>query len=66
MSAGGIEPETELSQLLERASYQITTARGAGLGQIGELRAALKRAREALADAESLAADVDVRRRERE
>ena len=53
----------ELSDLLEEASFQITAARAAGLERVDDLRSAMKKAREVLADADGLAADVAVVRR---
>ena len=57
----------EMNELLEEVSYALTSARTSGLQRVDEMRSALKRAREAIVSAESLAADiVMVRRREEE
>ena len=56
----------ELDELLDRASYTLTSARTAGLDRTSELRAALKRLRGLVADADALAASVDAERREAE
>jgi hypothetical protein len=54
----------ELSDLLDKVSYELSSARAAGVGRPEELRAALKRARELVADADALAAAVGARRRD--
>lgn len=56
----------EMDDLLEEASYAITSARTASLSRADVMRAALKRARAAIASAESLAADVVIARKRRE
>lgn len=64
--AGTAGRASELAELLEEASFHITQARGAGLERTDELRAALRRARELLVDADALAADVAAARRTEE
>ena len=54
----------ELADLLDKVSYELSSARAAGVGRPEELRAALKRARELVADADALAAAVGARRRD--
>ena len=54
----------ELAELLDRVSYELSSARAFGLGRPDELRAALKKARELVADADSLAAAVGAAQRE--
>lgn len=54
----------EIEELLDAVSYEVTSARAAGLGRPEELRTALKRARELLADADSIASHVAVARNE--
>jgi hypothetical protein len=58
--------QEELGSLLDEVSFQITSARWAGLDRVEELRASLKRARDLIADADALAAGVAADRRERE
>ena len=58
------EQTQELSELLDRVSYELSSARAAGLGRPDQLRAALKKARELVADADALAAAVGAARRE--
>ena len=53
----------ELSDLLDKVSFELSSARAAGIGRPEELRAALKRARNLVADADALASAVDARRR---
>ena len=60
------ENEREMDHLLEEVSYALTAARTAGLDRGEEMRAALKRGREAILAAESLAADVVMMRRRKE
>jgi hypothetical protein len=54
----------ELDGLLDQASYVLTTARTAGLEDTERLRAALKRIRSLVGDADALAASVEAERRE--
>jgi hypothetical protein len=56
----------ELADLLDKVSYELSSARAAGVGRPDALRAALKRARELVADADALAAAVHVERESRE
>ena len=56
----------ELADLLDQVSFELSSARAAGIGRPGELRAALKRARNLVADADALASAVDARRRDAE
>jgi hypothetical protein len=57
------EQADELAELLDRVSFELSSARAAGIGRPEELRAALKRARNLVADADALASAVDARRR---
>ncbi len=56
------DKQNELESLLDSVSYEITAARSAGLAATSELRAALKRARSLVADAEALASSVEAER----
>jgi hypothetical protein len=48
----------ELEAILDEVSYQVTSARAAGLDRIDELRAALKRVRDLAVDADTIAGAV--------
>lgn len=50
------DPQRELERLLDDLAYELTGARTAGVDQPDELRAALRRARDLLAEADGLAA----------
>ncbi len=52
----------ELEGILDELAYELTGARTAGIGQPEELRRALRRARELLADADALAASIGAER----
>ena len=52
----------ELERILDDLAYELTGARTAGLDEPDELRAALRRARDLLAEADGLAAAVGARR----
>lgn len=54
----------EIDELLDAVSYEVTSARAAGLSRPEELRTALKRARDLLTDADSIASHVAVARNE--
>jgi hypothetical protein len=56
----------ELEDLLDRASYEMTSARAAGLGDIDALRSALRRLSKLVGDADALAQSVNAQRREEE
>ena len=58
------ENTAELEALLDRASYQLTSARAAGLTNIDDLREALKRVRALMQDADALASSVEATRRD--
>ena len=64
MAADTPNRNEELAALLDAVSYELSSARAAGLGQVDQLRAALKQARKLVADADALAAAVAVERRE--
>jgi hypothetical protein len=53
----------EFADLLDRVSFELSSARAAGIGRPDEVRAALKRARNLVADADALASEADARRR---
>ena len=53
----------EFADLLDRVSFELSSARAAGIGRPEELRAALKRARNLVADADALASAADAKRR---
>jgi hypothetical protein len=63
VAAGAPDRSEELHSLLEDVSFELSGARAAGLSDLVRLRAALKRARELIADADALAASVGVERR---
>jgi hypothetical protein len=52
----------ELEGILDEVSYALTSARTAGLDRTDELRAALRKARNLVADADALAVSVSVER----
>ena len=52
----------ELEEILDEVSYALTSARTAGLERIDDLRSALRRARNLVADADALAVSVSVER----
>ena len=54
----------EFADLLDRVSFELSSARAAGIGRPDEVRAALKRARNLVADADALASEADARRRD--
>ena len=54
----------ELEEILDRVSYEITSARASGLDKIEELRTAIKSAHGLLADADALAGSVASERSE--
>ncbi|HEV2757201.1 MAG TPA: hypothetical protein VG318_15655 [Actinomycetota bacterium] len=54
--------QRELERIFDDLAYELTGARTAGLAQPDELRAALRRARDLLADADGLAASVGAER----
>jgi len=54
----------ELAELLDKVSYELSSARAAGIGRPEALRVALKRARELVADADALAQAVGARRQD--
>jgi hypothetical protein len=58
------DPREELERILDDLAYQMTAARTAGMGDPEGLRAALKRARDLVAEADALAAMVVAKRRE--
>lgn len=53
----------ELDGLLDQASYLLTTARTAGLGEPEKLRTTLRRLRSVVGDADALASSVEAERR---
>jgi hypothetical protein len=57
------EKERELEAILDELAYALTAARAVGVGRPDELRAALRRARDLLADADALAASIGAERR---
>lgn len=63
MVSGAPDRSEELHALLEEVSFELSGARAAGLSDLVRLRAALKRARELIGDADALAASVGVERR---
>jgi hypothetical protein len=56
------DKQRELERIFDDLAYELTGARTAGLDQPDELRAALRRARDLLADADGLAAAVGAER----
>lgn len=54
----------ELGEILESLSYELTAARSAGLGRSDALRAALRRARQLVDEADALAAGVQAEDRD--
>lgn len=56
------DQQRELESLLDDLAYELTGARTAGTGQPEVLRAALRRARDLLADADALAASIGAER----
>jgi hypothetical protein len=56
------DPQRELERIFDDLSYELTGARTAGVDQPDELRAALRRARDLLADADGLAASIGAER----
>jgi hypothetical protein len=58
------ENTAELEALLDQASYQLTSARTAGLTNIDDLREALKKVRALMQDADALASSVEAARRD--
>ncbi|MGH2754091.1 MAG: hypothetical protein ACRDLB_06615 [Actinomycetota bacterium] len=56
----------ELADLLDKVSYELSSARAAGISRPEELRAALKKARELVSDADALAQAAGAQRREDE
>lgn len=54
----------ELARLLDEISYEVTAARSAGLGRVDDLRAALRRARDLVAQADALASSLLAARRD--
>jgi hypothetical protein len=58
------EPSEELERILDDLAYQMTAARTAGVQRPEELRAALRRARDLVAEADALAAMVAAKRKE--
>jgi hypothetical protein len=58
------ERAEELADILERVSFELSSARAAGIGRPEELRAALKKARVLISDADALASAVAASRRE--
>ena len=60
------DPAGELERLLDDVTYDITTARSAGLTDVDSLRGALKRAKQRIDAADALAGDVAVKRRRSE
>jgi hypothetical protein len=58
------ENTAELEALLDQASYQLTSARSAGLSNTEALRGALKKVRALMQDADALASSVEAARRD--
>ena len=56
------DQQRELESILENLAYELTGARTAGVEQPEILRAALRRARDLLADADALAAAIGAER----
>ena len=56
------DQQRELESILDDLAYELTGARTAGVGQPEILRAALRRARDLLADADGVAASIGARR----
>lgn len=56
----------ELEGILDEISYELTSARTAGLDRPDALRASLRRARDLVADADSLASTVAAAQRDEE
>jgi hypothetical protein len=56
------DQQRELESLLDALAYELTGARTAGTGQPEVLRAALRKARDLLADADALAASIGAER----
>lgn len=56
------EQQRELESILDGLAYELTGARTAGVEQPEILRAALRRARDLLADADGLAASIGAQR----
>lgn len=54
--------QSELERIFDDLAYELTGARTAGVDQPDELRAALRRARDLLADADGLAASIGAER----
>ena len=54
--------QRELERIFDDLAYELTGARTAGVDQPYELRAALRRARDLLADADGLAASIGAER----
>lgn len=54
--------QRELERIFDDLAYELTGARTAGIAQPDELRAALRRARDLLADADGLAAAIGAER----
>lgn len=52
----------ELERIFDELAYELTGARTAGIDRPDELRAALRRARDLLADADGLAAAIGAQR----
>ena len=48
------DPKNELDQILEELSYEVTGARSAGMDRPEDLRAALRKARALVSDADAL------------
>ncbi len=60
------DQQHELESILDDLAYELTGARTAGIEQPEVLRAALRRARDLLADADGLAASIGAQRRTNE
>ncbi|MDQ3914019.1 MAG: hypothetical protein M3323_01625 [Actinomycetota bacterium] len=56
------DQQRELERIFDALSYELTGARTAGVAQPDEVRAALRRARDLLADADALAASIRAER----
>ncbi len=56
------DQKRELESILDELAYELTGARTAGVDQPDELRGALRRARDLLADADALAASIGAER----
>ena len=64
MSADVSKMSVELEEILDAVSYEITAARAAGLKRPEDLRTALKRDKEMISDADSLASHIAAERAE--